>query len=53
MDCKYYTREEISNDFPLEKCGSCQNNMQDLDDGLYTCKLILNEVYSKSDVKGE
>lgn len=42
--CKYYDEEEIEKDFPLEKCGGCENNKQDAEDGFYTCQLIVDNV---------
>lgn len=52
MNCKYYTEDEIAKDFPLEKCGTCENNKQDSEDGLYTCELVIRRVYQKSGTKG-
>lgn len=52
--CQYYTNKEIEEDFPLPRCGDCQNNLQVLDDGLYTCKLVMDKVMSKvNKEKGE
>lgn len=53
MKCQFYTESEISRGFPLEKCGHCPNNKQDSDDGIYTCQLVMDEVYQKADMKGE
>lgn len=42
--CKYYDESEIERDFPLEKCGTCENNKQDAEDGLFTCQLMIDNV---------
>lgn len=43
-NCAYYDESEIEKDFPLEKCGTCQHNKQDSEDGLYTCQLMIDSV---------
>ena len=43
-NCKYYDESEIEKDFPLEKCGTCENNRQDTEDGLYACQLMIDNV---------
>lgn len=42
--CKYYTQSEIQKGFPLEKCGSCEDNVQDSEDGFYGCKKMIDNV---------
>ena len=42
--CEYYDEFEIEHDFPLEKCGTCENNRQDAEDGLYACQLMIDHV---------
>lgn len=44
--CKYYEESEIEQGFPLEKCGSCENNKQDAEDGLYACQLMIEHANS-------
>lgn len=54
MLCQYYTDKEIEEDFPLPQCGNCPNSLQDLDDGLYTCKLVMDKVMAEvNEKKGE
>ena len=43
-NCAYYDESEIEKYFPLERCGTCQHNKQDSEDGLYTCQLMIASV---------
>lgn len=42
--CNFYDEAEIERNFPLEKCAGCKNNAQDMEDGFYTCRLIVDNV---------